>query len=79
MAKNPHHMKGGDALPSREDILDFIRRTATPVGKREIAREFGLKGEAKVALKRRVAELDSALKRFSKAGTHAPAWVFIHL
>ncbi len=38
-------------LPSRQQILDFIASSATPAGKREIAREFGLKGNEKIALK----------------------------
>ncbi|MEO6040979.1 MAG: VacB/RNase II family 3'-5' exoribonuclease [Croceibacterium sp.] len=39
-------------LPSREQVLEFIQTSATPAGKREIAREFGLKGQEKIALKR---------------------------
>jgi ribonuclease R len=38
-------------LPSRKQILDFIASSATVVGKREIAREFGLQGHEKIALK----------------------------
>jgi ribonuclease R len=38
-------------LPSREQILAFINESSEPAGKREIAREFGLKGNEKVALK----------------------------
>src|SRR5882724_11331924 len=38
-------------LPSREQILDFIAKSDTPAGKREIARAFGLKGNEKIALK----------------------------
>ena len=43
-----HHPAG---LPSRQQILDFIAASPTPAGKREIAREFGLKGHEKIALK----------------------------
>jgi ribonuclease R len=39
------------SLPSREAILAFVAEAQTPVGKREIARAFGLKGEAKAELK----------------------------
>ncbi|HEV8407840.1 MAG TPA: VacB/RNase II family 3'-5' exoribonuclease [Sphingomicrobium sp.] len=39
-------------LPSRKQILDFISTSDQPAGKREIARAFGLRGEAKIALKR---------------------------
>ncbi|MEP7350365.1 MAG: ribonuclease R [Sphingorhabdus sp.] len=38
-------------LPSREQILAFIQESDQPAGKREIAREFGLRGHEKIALK----------------------------
>ena len=46
MAKRPT-----PGLPTRQQILDFITQSATPAGKREIARAFGLKGNEKIALK----------------------------
>jgi ribonuclease R len=39
------------ALPSRKQILDFIATSDQPAGKREIARAFGLSGQAKIELK----------------------------
>jgi ribonuclease R len=39
-------------LPSRKQILDFIASSDQPAGKREIARAFGLSGQAKIDLKR---------------------------
>jgi ribonuclease R len=45
------------ALPTREQILDFIRQSPTPVGKREIARAFQLKGGDKIPLKAMLKEL----------------------
>jgi ribonuclease R len=39
-------------LPSRKQILDFISASEQPAGKREIARAFGLRGDAKIGLKR---------------------------
>jgi ribonuclease R len=39
-------------LPSRKQILDFIAASDQPAGKREIARAFGLSGQAKIDLKR---------------------------
>ena len=39
-------------LPSREQVLEFVQTSATPAGKREIAKAFGLKGQEKIALKR---------------------------
>ncbi|MGL5839055.1 MAG: ribonuclease R [Sphingorhabdus sp.] len=38
-------------LPSRQQILEFIEQSKEPIGKREIARAFGLKGSEKIALK----------------------------
>ena len=42
---------GHQGLPTRQQILDLIANSAETVGKREIAREFGLKGHEKIALK----------------------------
>ncbi|HSQ99421.1 MAG TPA: VacB/RNase II family 3'-5' exoribonuclease [Sphingomicrobium sp.] len=39
-------------LPSRKQILDFISTSDQPAGKREIARAFGIRGDAKIALKK---------------------------
>jgi ribonuclease R len=38
-------------LPTPEQILDLIESSREPVGKREIAKAFGLKGNEKIALK----------------------------
>ncbi|MBL0925777.1 MAG: VacB/RNase II family 3'-5' exoribonuclease [Sphingomonadaceae bacterium] len=38
-------------LPTRDQIIAFINESREPAGKREIAREFGLKGNEKIALK----------------------------
>ncbi|WP_295555149.1 ribonuclease R [uncultured Hyphomicrobium sp.] len=46
-----------DALPSREEILTFLREQEGKAGKREIARAFNIKGEARVALKKLLAEM----------------------
>ncbi len=51
-------MRGGDMLPSRDEILDFIRSEPGEVGKREIARAFGIKGGARIALKRLIKDLE---------------------
>jgi ribonuclease R len=47
----------GPGLPSREDILAFVETSETKVGKREIARHFGIRGPKKIALKRLLAEM----------------------
>ncbi|MGE3230526.1 MAG: ribonuclease R [Hyphomicrobium sp.] len=48
-----------DALPSREEILVFLREHEGKAGKREIARAFNIKGEARVALKKLLAEMSA--------------------
>lgn len=54
--------RGSDAgeggLPSREDILRFVQDSATPVGKREIARAFNIKGADRIALKRLIRDIE---------------------
>ena len=45
-------------LPTREKILEFIRESPTPVGKREIARAFGIKGADRIGLKAMLKELE---------------------
>lgn len=44
-------------VPSRDELLTFIRESATPVGKREIARSFGLKGDQRIELKELLRDL----------------------
>ena len=43
--------KPGGGLPTSKQILDFIASSDTAVGKREIAKAFGLHGAEKIALK----------------------------
>ena len=38
-------------LPARDDILKFIATSEGPIGKREISRAFGIKGNNKIKLK----------------------------
>jgi ribonuclease R len=61
MARKPNTAKGRDAkrgkLPDRSEILDFIRDAPGKVGKREIARAFGIKGAARLDLNRLLANL----------------------
>jgi ribonuclease R len=38
-------------LPSKQEILDFLQGAGAQVGKREIARAFGIKGADRIALK----------------------------
>ncbi|MBI5162635.1 MAG: ribonuclease R [Magnetospirillum sp.] len=45
-------------LPSKQDVLDFIRTSPGHVGKRELARAFNLRGADKIALKALLKELE---------------------
>ena len=44
--------KPANALPNREQIKNFIEESPGPVGRREIARAFNVKGAARVELKK---------------------------
>ncbi|MGQ0457443.1 MAG: ribonuclease R [Hyphomicrobium sp.] len=44
-------------IPSKTQILEFLNSQPGKAGKREIARAFGVKGGAKIALKRRLGEM----------------------
>jgi ribonuclease R len=64
-------------LPSREELLAFIRERTGKVGTREIARAFGTKNADRVELKRMLRELaeggqvERRRKRLHRAGTLA--------
>jgi ribonuclease R len=47
------------SLPDRDAILAFVRQTPSAVGKREIARAFGLKGAEREALKDLLSEMEA--------------------
>ncbi len=59
-------------MPSRDELLRYIEESPSLVGKREIARAFGLKGDARTELKRVLRELkeDGAVRRAGKRGLH---------
>ena len=63
------------ALPSREQVLDFIANATGKVGKREIARAFGIQGGYRIWLKQMLGDLadegviDRRRKNVHKAGT----------
>ncbi len=44
-------------VPTRDELLAFIRESATPVGKREIARAWSLKGDQRIELKELLRDL----------------------
>lgn len=45
------------SLPTREQLLRFMAEATSKVGKREISRAFGLKGGARIALKRMLSDM----------------------
>jgi ribonuclease R len=47
----------GAGLPSKDEILEYVRSAGTKAGKREIARAFSLKGGDRAALKSLLAEM----------------------
>ena len=56
---NPHNRTRA-GLPDRQAILDFIATQKTSVGKREIAKAFGLHAQDKIALKALLKEMMEA-------------------
>jgi ribonuclease R len=71
MKKPPKHVP----LPSKQQVLDFIKSQPGRVGKRELARAFQLKGVDRVELKSILAELEKdgqvergQKKRFARPG-----------
>lgn len=51
--------KKTDTLPSPDEIKAFINKSSGSIGKREIARAFGIKGSARIALKKLLRKLAS--------------------
>lgn len=58
-AKSPGKRKSGDPgdLPTKDEILEYIQSAPESVGKREIARAFGIKGGARIPFKRMLSEM----------------------
>ncbi len=60
--------------PTKQQILDFIRESPTPVGKREIARAFQISGDDRVRLKQILHELneEGGVERGQRRRVSAP-------
>lgn len=79
MSRKPKAKSSGpkkrDGLPGRDEILEFIKTSPGRVGKREIARAFGIKGSERLDLNRILAGmtedgvLSGAGKRLQKKGS----------
>ncbi|MBL8631297.1 MAG: ribonuclease R [Rhodospirillaceae bacterium] len=65
-------------LPTEDQILEFIRESKGPVGKREVARAFNVRGPAKIALKAVMKRLQvgsdvtKSKRRFQNVGALLP-------
>ncbi len=56
MSRKPHSERTVP-LPTKQELLDYIRESPVPLGKRELARAFQVKGEARQELKALLSEL----------------------
>jgi ribonuclease R len=75
MDKPSRHKPKTVPLPSKQEVLDFIRSQPGRIGKRELARAFNLKGADKITLKAILKELEGSgqvsrgqHRRFSRPG-----------
>ncbi|HEY9569115.1 MAG TPA: ribonuclease R, partial [Thalassobaculum sp.] len=60
-------------VPSREAILDFVRSSTVPVGRREIAKAFDVRGPERAELRRMLKEMaDEGLLDFGRRRRVAP-------
>ncbi len=57
MSKKPKASAANRSLPTREEILRFMAEADGKVGKRELARAFGVRGDDRTELKRLLAEM----------------------
>lgn len=71
LAKSPKTPK---PFPKREDIIAFLRTATGKVGKREIAREFGVSGANRPSLKTLLHEMeaDGQIERTERRGLTTP-------
>lgn len=75
MNKPPHKPTKHVPIPSKQEILDFIKSSPGRVGKRELARAFNLRGSDKIDLKAILKDLEKDgsverghKKRFTRPG-----------
>ena len=57
MPRKPKEARPATGLPSKQDVLDYLRNAGANTGKRDIARAFHVKGGDRVALKRLLSEM----------------------
>ncbi|MEQ8651849.1 MAG: ribonuclease R [Kiloniellales bacterium] len=67
-------MTGKSKLPTRQQLLDYLNDSATPVAKRDLARAFGLRGADRIWLKDQLRALkDEGLLDRHPGKRHTPA------
>jgi ribonuclease R len=81
-AKTPKSQTGQKPFPDKAEVLAYIRESETSVGKREIARAFGIKGGERIRLKAMLKELQDEgqldrgrRRKLSPAGQLPPVMV----
>ncbi|TMJ73856.1 MAG: ribonuclease R [Alphaproteobacteria bacterium] len=57
MPRKPKEARRDAGLPSKQQVLDYLRTAPAKSGKREIARAFGIKGGDRIALKTLLTEM----------------------
>ena len=57
MPRKPKEARRDAGLPSKQQVVDYLRTASAKAGKREIARAFGIKGGDRIALKTLLAEM----------------------
>ena len=83
MPRKPKEARREAGLPSKQQILDYLRTASAKSGKREIARAFGIKGGDRIALKTLLAEmaeeglLAGNRKSFKERGQLPPVAVLV--
>ena len=72
--KHPAGKASAGAFPSKEQVLAFINESSEPVGKREVARAFRIKGNDRIRLKALLKELkqDGLLEKQPQRRLSAP-------
>ncbi len=73
--------KAAGKLPSKQEILDFLKQSTAQAGKREIARAFGIKGAERIALKALLRDMadegliEGSRRKLSRPGDLPPVTV----
>ena len=75
MNKSAKQFQSPNSLPTREQLIDFIRISPSDIGKRDIARAFGIRGGDRIFLKQLIRQLEDegiSLRKTTKSRNTAP-------